>query len=64
MYSVTFKTNIVKLWVFFIGADNVIFERLRADQADLKAQTQDHLDVSTIAFKLFLLQLFWGNFSI
>ena len=63
----------MRIWVSFIGADNVIFERLRADQADLKAQTQDHLDVSTIApaplrlLKLFSTaaeSIFSGNFSI
>ena len=33
------------IFFIFAGADVVIFERLKAGQEDLKARTQDHLDV-------------------
>ena len=30
------------------GADNVIYERLKADTSDIKVKTQEHLNVSKL----------------
>lgn len=35
-----------KLRLYCKGADNVIYERLKADSSDIKAKTQEHLNVS------------------
>lgn len=36
------------------GADNVIYDRLHGGQEDLKARTQDHLNVSFPIIRLFV----------
>lgn len=38
------------------GADNVIYDRLHSGQEDLKARTQDHLNVSTHCRKMNIAQ--------
>lgn len=35
-----------KLRLYCKGADNVIYERLKADGSEVKAKTQEHLNVS------------------
>jgi phospholipid-translocating ATPase len=37
-----------KLRLYCKGADNVIYERLKADILDIKAKTQEHLNVSKL----------------
>jgi len=37
-----------KLRLYCKGADNVIYERLKADISDMKVKTQEHLNVSKL----------------
>ena len=37
-----------KLRLYCKGADNVIYERLKADISDMKVKTQEHLNVSRL----------------
>lgn len=37
-----------KLRLYCKGADNVIYERLKADTSDIKVKTQEHLNVSKL----------------
>lgn len=37
-----------KLRLYCKGADNVIYERLKADISDIKTKTQEHLNVSKL----------------
>jgi phospholipid-translocating ATPase len=37
-----------KLRLYCKGADNVIYERLKADISDMKTKTQEHLNVSKL----------------
>lgn len=43
--SVILKRN-NKIILYCKGADNVIYDRLSSSQHDLKARTQEHLNVS------------------
>lgn len=36
-----------KIFLYCKGADSVIYDRLSSSQRDIKARTQDHLNVST-----------------
>ena len=47
--SVIVKRN-GKIRLYCKGADNVIFERLRQGQEEMKQKTQEHLDVGSISF--------------
>jgi phospholipid-translocating ATPase len=37
-----------KLRLYCKGADNVVYERLKAENSDFKAKTQEHLNVSKL----------------
>lgn len=63
-----------KLKLYCKGADNVIYERLKPGQEDIKTKTQDHLNVTIFYFKYFRLHfslflfflwssMFLNNFS-
>jgi magnesium-transporting ATPase (P-type) len=42
-----------KLRLYCKGADNVVYERLKADSCEIRAKTQEHLNVSKLCnFKI------------
>lgn len=44
-----------KLTLYCKGADNVIYERLKSGQDEVRTKTQDHLNVSINIFLVFFL---------
>lgn len=48
-----------KLTLYCKGADNVIYERLKSGQDEVKGKTQDHLNVTFLVF--FLSSIFTLN---